>query len=460
MAGRAAHAEAYLRDVAAGLAERGITARCEVRPGGPVAAIHGAVREHDATLLALATHGESALAAMPLGSVARQVLWEADAPVVLVHPALTAGPGEGLAQPAPCIGGGAAVVTAAPPGSNRVPAQATAVASPPWRLRLFLGIWAATTLGTGWQVVSGEQRFDQAATLVVLLALLACTAAFLWWLPGPAPPDSAGAARTRRGRFILLALLTALLLFPLRTLIGPPLLFGLPVVAVIALAVARQRPSVRAMGYALGLALVAGIAGLGARWVDFRAPVWAILQVALVLPGLLAGWAILDRTGLLAAGVGRSLALAEGAAARGFGCGFASAIPWALANVALGAAGHDSWVRSWWQPLIAIQPGIAEEAWWRVLLVPIIFVALRQAGRTRAALTAAVLIAGYWFAYLHTPGGLGAIPSTLMLGTLYSLPLSYLWLRRGLEPAIGFHFCIDFVRFGAAYLVLQGWLPG
>jgi hypothetical protein len=207
---------------------------------------------------------------------------------------------------------------------------------------------------------------------------------------------------------------------------------------------------------------VAGVAGLGARWVDFRAPIWAGLQVALVLTGLLAGWAILDRTGLLTAGVGRSLALTGGAATavRGFGYGFVVATPWALANVALGAAAQDDWVRSWWQPLVAIQPAIAEEAWGRVLLVPLVFLALRRAGRTRVALVAAGLLAGYWFAYLHTPGGLAAIPSTLILGTLYSLPLTFLWLRRGLEPAIGFHFCIDFVRFGAAYLLAQGWLAG
>lgn len=43
-----------------------------------------------------------------------------------------------------------------------------------------------------------------------------------------------------------------------------------------------------------------------------------------------------------------------------------------------------------------------------------------------------------------------------MIGTLYALPVSYLWLRRGLEPAIGFHFWQDFIRFAAAYLINQG----
>jgi hypothetical protein len=70
----------------------------------------------------------------------------------------------------------------------------------------------------------------------------------------------------------------------------------------------------------------------------------------------------------------------------------------------------------------------------------------------------AVIIAGYWFAYLHTDHDLtiSTIVSTLMIGTLYSLPISYLWLRRGLETAVGFHFWQDFVRYAAAYLLNQG----
>ena len=109
VARQAADADRYLRGIAAGLAAEGVVARSEVRAGSPVAEIHGAVREHGAALLALATHGESGLGAMPLGGVARQVLWEADAPVVLVHPALNAGAG---AEPAPS---GVPVVSSAAP---------------------------------------------------------------------------------------------------------------------------------------------------------------------------------------------------------------------------------------------------------------------------------------------------------------------------------------------------------
>ena len=76
--------------------------------------------------------------------------------------------------------------------------------------------------------------------------------------------------------------------------------------------------------------------------------------------------------------------------------------------------------------------------------------------RMSKLIAAAVVIMAYWFAYLHTPGGLDAVVSTVMIGTLYAIPTSYLWLGRGLETAMGFHFWLDFVKFAAAYLLNQG----
>jgi len=67
-----------------------------------------------------------------------------------------------------------------------------------------------------------------------------------------------------------------------------------------------------------------------------------------------------------------------------------------------------------------------------------------------------MLIMNYWFAYLHTPGGFDAILSTLMIGTLYGLPHSVLCLHHDLETAVGFHFWIDFVKFGSAMLLNMG----
>jgi hypothetical protein len=329
-----------------------------------------------------------------------------------------------------------------------------------WRRYVFFGVWALSTVGLAWQVLRGQHTFDS-ATLPALLALLICTVTLLWWLNRAVPDIPTQADHTRRGRLLLVVILAMGVLFPLRTLVGPPLLFALPVLGLVVLARWRSHLSRQEVWYALGLALVAGVAGLGAGWVTFSPLTWAGLQVALVWSGLLAGWSILRHTGLLQAGVGRSLWVMGGLAPawRGFALGVLIAMPWALGLVVLGAANEESWVQSWWHPLTAIQPGIAEEAWGRVLLVPLLFLLLRPVARSRTALTVAVLVMAYWFAYLHTSGGLGEAISTVMIGTLFALPPSYLWLRRGLETAIGFHFWLDFVKFVAAYLLNHGlWL--
>jgi hypothetical protein len=119
----------------------------------------------------------------------------------------------------------------------------------------------------------------------------------------------------------------------------------------------------------------------------------------------------------------------------------------------MGSHQKESWVQAWWQPFTAIQPGIAEEAWGRVLLVPLLYVLLRRFAPTKIAFPVSILIIGYGFAYLHTPGGLGSLFDTLLIGTLYVLPVSYLCLYRDLETAIGFHFWLDFLKFMAALIM-------
>ncbi len=345
---------------------------------------------------------------------------------------------------------------------SRRKTEATAVTRPRWRYRPFLFLWVLTTAGLGWQLAQGKHSFEQDSTIPALLAVFVCTVALLRWLPGASVTEQPGTAGNRRAWFILLAIGAATVLFAAAEIVGRALLFGLPVVAMAVILWLRSHLSMREVIYAAALAIVAAIAGLGAGWITYMPPVgWAALQLPLVVAGLLAGWAILSHTGLLKSGVGRSLFLTTGSASalRGFALGLVIGIPWALLNVLVGGANGDSWVHSWWQPLVAIQPGIAEEAWARVFLVSLVFLALAKVGKPRISMIVAVVIVGYWFAYLHTHDGINGLPSTILIGTLYSLPLSYLWLRKGLEAAIGFHFLQDFVRFAAALLLNQGLWP-
>ena len=138
-------------------------------------------------------------------------------------------------------------------------------------------------------MVQGHQAFDSPATLPALLILLICTAALLWWLASAAPDVPSPEVHTRPGRFVLVLVLTVAVLFSLRVLVGPPLLFALPVGGLVVLALLRPRLRWLEVVYALLLALIAGVAGLGAGWVTFTPLTWAVLQVALVLVGLLVG---------------------------------------------------------------------------------------------------------------------------------------------------------------------------
>jgi hypothetical protein len=330
-----------------------------------------------------------------------------------------------------------------------------------WRQYIFLAIWIPTTAILGWQMLASEHTFDSPNTWLNLSMLLLCTIVLLWWSSRPVQNKASDITCTKWGKFILIVAIVICVLFALRAVVGPPLLFGLPVVAVGVLLSLRSKITKQETLYALGLALVAGIAGLGAQWVSFRPVVWSILQVLLVSTGFLAGWSILRHTGLLEQGIGHSRFLSEGTASalRGFMQGALISLPWAFGLIVIGGSTSETWVSHWWQPLLAINPGIAEEAWGRILLVPLLFLLLRRASRPKTAFITALIIINYWFAYLHTPGGISGLFSTVMIGTLYILPISYICLRRDLETAIGFHFWLDFAKFAVAYLLNTGvWL--
>lgn len=187
--------------------------------------------------------------------------------------------------------------------------------------------------------------------------------------------------------------------------------------------------------------------------------VWALLQIGLTFFGLLAGWAVQRRLGLFERGMGNALLLQKGprAAIRGVVEGILLAIPFTIVFIAAGSTDTEGWVRSWWQPLVALQPGIAEEAWARVFLLSLlIFVTAARVASLRAAWLTSLVISVYWFASLHNfylhVGGLSAVFSTTVAGSLM-IPLPIVWWRRGLEAATGFHFLIDFGKYVAALLI-------
>ena len=106
--------------------------------------------------------------------------------------------------------------------------------------------------------------------------------------------------------------------------------------------------------------------------------------------------------------------------------------------------------------VIALQPGIAEEAWGRLLMVPLTFVLFRRVSPNRTAFSTALILMAYWFAYLHASGNVvSALVSTFITGSLFILPISIVCLYYDLETAIGVHFWMDFLKFAAALVLFN-----
>lgn len=318
----------------------------------------------------------------------------------------------------------------------------------------FLVTGVLSTLFFAWVLLRGWVGFDSPASPWVLVFLLLNTLALLYWVRSPIPTQ-ADLERTSAWRLVGLFLLVVPPLFLLPMVFGGRILYALPVFCLVALVLLRRPVTRREWVYAGLLAAGAGVAGWGNRAVHGFSPVaWAILQLPLVICGLLCGWKVLQASGLSETGVGYSQGLARGwrPALRSFGTGLLLGLPWALANILLGGSGRDGWVTAWWQPLTAIQPAIAEEAWGRMAVIPLLFLIFRRAARPRTAFTAALFLGAYWFAYLHTGMGLEGLLSTLLTGTLFALPIAAVCLYRDLESAIGYHFLVDFLRFFYAFL--------
>lgn len=329
------------------------------------------------------------------------------------------------------------------------------------RTYIFLAIWFLTTVVNAMMVssVQGTEAADAeslvgTASFLVMAMLLICTAAFLWWLPGPKLVTTNSRDETDYFRFLGILILMGVVLFLLTAAIRQLLLFALPLVALATIWSLQLSPSRAVWRYALGLGLLAAVASLAAGWVTIAAWLWAPLQLALVVTGLPAGWALARYTGLSDGqlGVIHWLAKDRPSTLKEMGAGFALAVPWALGLVTIsGLSQANSWVSQWWQPLAAIQPAITEIVWGRALAIPLLVLFLRRSATPRLAITAAMVLDAYWVAFLRTEPGLEGVLNSLIIGTLFSLPTAYLWLRRGFETAVGFHFALELLRYGLIF---------
>jgi hypothetical protein len=316
------------------------------------------------------------------------------------------------------------------------------------RLRDFVVAAAATSLVFGGFLLAARHQTETPPVpmLVGIALMVACTVMVVRWLGQPSAEHLPGTTTTHRARFALTVIVTLFGISAL-ALFGYLLYAAVFLTGLAAVVILRTRPTRREWGYAV---VLAALTTLGASFADG----WlAALQFAVVASALLGGWAIARHTGLFAAGVGVSRFLQDGAwpALRSFLIGAAISIPWALGNLVFRPF-EDDHVHRWWEPVAALQPGIGEEAWARVLLIPLLFLLFARVATPRTALLGAFAVGTFWFALIHTFNPLLA----LILWAAQVIPMGWLWLRRDLETAIGFHFFADFLRFAAAYLFIQG----
>lgn len=204
-------------------------------------------------------------------------------------------------------------------------------------------------------------------------------------------------------------------------------------------------------GRIAGLALAAGIiSALGIAFLGNGDLSWAIANLITLPPAFSGGVLLLQRTQL---GKVRLVEGEIGLALKGFAMGCLLAVPAAVLNQLGNMSGQDTWVVNWWQPLYAIVPGIAEETWARLFLMPFCYAIVRPVAgaRPRRALGVAILVSLLAHGFAHT----GIDPFGILIGTvLYTLPVALLLVKKDFEHAVGYHFMVDFVRFGGAFLAL------
>jgi len=121
-------------------------------------------------------------------------------------------------------------------------------------------------------------------------------------------------------------------------------------------------------------------------------------------------------------------------------------VPLGLINAADGSTAVDiTWVTEWWMPFsLTWFSAIAEETWFRLLLVGLCYFSLRPAFPRRPVVP--IVIAVLFSAIRHGLGHGGTfLERVLVTGLLYSLPMAVVFARRDWEHAVGAHYMIDMI---------------
>jgi hypothetical protein len=191
------------------------------------------------------------------------------------------------------------------------------------------------------------------------------------------------------------------------------------------------------------LALIVYLAGLPMLNNDSISEIAFYGLLINVPPMYIAGGLLVQRTHL---GGVQLLGKRNRQALRSFFWGCLLFVPLGLINAVVVSTGPDmTWVSEWWIPFtLPWFSAIAEETWFRLLLVGLCYFTLRPAFPRRPAVPIfiSVLISAASFGLGH--GGT-YLERLLVTGLLYGLPMAVVFAKRDWEHAVGAHYMINMI---------------
>jgi hypothetical protein len=325
----------------------------------------------------------------------------------------------------------------------------------PSRLALLV-LWVASTVTLVFMLTQGVRSTGQYETLRYFIQT-GYVAALLWHLARTGPSlarlpelEAQVFPRWRYGAWLPVLAIGMLLLLTMFSDDGVDILMLLLIVATLWTLIAwRRKIRLRSVLQGMAVALATYLAALPMVRNDFIGDTVLILLPALTAPMFVAGGLLCERTGL-----SRIQLLTGGyvAALKSLARGILLFIPLGLINAAEGSPGSGiTWVTEWWMPItLPWFSGIAEEAWFRLLLVGMCYFLLRPALRTRPALALVlvVLFSGITFGLGHDR----TLERFLTTGLLYGVPMAAVFARRDWEHAVGAHYVINMIPWLMVFL--------
>lgn len=215
------------------------------------------------------------------------------------------------------------------------------------------------------------------------------------------------------------------------------------------LVVWRREIRLRLVLQGLAVAIIAYLGGLPFLGNEFVGETTFYGLLLLVPPMYIAGGLLFNRTGL---GGIQLLAGPYVKALQSFLWGCLLFIPLGLINAADGSPGTDiNWVTHWWMTFsLPWFSGIAEETWFRLLLVGLCYLMLRPAFRKHPVI--AVLAAVIFSAIVFGLGHGRTLDKFLTTGLLYGLPMAVIFARRDWEHAVGAHYMVNMIPWVMVFL--------